>query len=843
MLTLLKFAWRELLRAKGRFALIALILTLQAAALGGGYVAQESLYYTRDAWAEKLRLADVEVQFTPLSDAEMPSLDIVRRVPGVRSVNRRFLSSGYIERAGLGGAQANDTPLPVIIQYIEPDAHPTVNDIELTNGTWLARGKAEQAIIDRSFAEAQGYKLGDEIVVNPHRFASKFTVGGVGLSAEYLVPTANPALLVPQKGSLGIIYASRESLDRTFPEVLFNDIVVTFEPNADARKTTDAVVTTLSATKGMEIERIVTKEQTFGYRFLDVILSGSRSVTPIIAMIVALMACIVAIISMHRLVAERRKEIGAFLAQGWSPAQLAVCFFGLGLVPGLLGAALGVPAAMGFAAKVAKTSSAISGFPSPMMAWSTTYLALGSASAIVVGLASAIAPAVGVLRIAPAHALRGTGEIAFTGMPAILEHLLAGSISTRYAVRNVFRRVRLSAATATLVALAVALPSALLTTIASWDTWAGGEAARLHWDAVVSFKVPLADDHVSETMTENGVTSYRGYVQGYAPVRRANGATEEMRVRGLPKEDELVDYGLKEGKPFSGDQAGECFLNAAFAGGNPPHLGERVAIVRKGITYQLVVVGLLREASLSTIVVPRGTAQRIFGLEGKISGAYVKFGAVPPPKPAAEKKTTYAGPRGSNAEVVESLDIEEAAKDLGGPAPVVAMPKPKDPKTALLADELVTGVEVRTEYAAATLAYLSSFNVIVVPFIALSGVLAFFFLVSVLGFLLLERETEYATLRSLGYGGGEIARIVLTEVGLLALAGLVLSLGAWMVTAHVLRMPMAATWFEVPLDFRSHDFMVASVPTLLFLVLAAVPGIRALLSMDLSTVLRGRAIG
>lgn len=838
MLTLLRFAWRELLRAKGRFALIALILTLQAAALGGGYVAQDSLYSTRDMWAERLRLADVEMQFTPLSDAEMPSLDVLRRVPGVASVSRRFIASGYIEKPGEGA------PLPVVLQYIEPDGHPVVDDIELTSGAWLQRGKPEQAIIDRSFAEAQGYKLGDEIVVNPHRFASRFKVGGVGLSAEYLVPTANPALLVPQKGSLGIIYASRESLDRNFPEVLYNDIVVSFEPHADRRATTDAVVSAFGALRGVEIERIVTKEQTFGYRFLDVILSGSRSVTPIIAMIVALMACIVAIISMHRLVAERRKEIGAFLAQGWSPAQLAVCFFGLGLVPGLLGAALGVPAAMAFAARVARTSATISGFPSPVMAWDTKWLALGSLSAVTVGLASAIAPAIGVLRIAPAHALRGAGEIAFTGMPPFLERLLAGSISTRYAVRNVFRRVRLSAATATLVALAVALPSALLTTIASWDTWAGREAEKLHWDAVVSFKVPLADARVAETMEESGVSAFRGYVQGYAPVRRQNGATEEMRVRGLPREDELVDYGLREGNTFSSDTAGECFLNSAFAGESPPRIGERVVIVRKGVSYPLVVVGLLREASLSTIVVPRGTAQRILGLEGKLSGAYVKFGKVPPPKPAPPRTSPSA--RGGNAEVVERLDFEDthtADEKAAREAAPVAAARPSDPKTALLADELVTGVEVRTEYAAATLAYLSSFNVIIVPFIGLSGVLAFFFLVSVLGFLLLERETEYATLRSLGYGGGEIARIVLTEVGLLALAGLVLSLGAWMVTAHVLRMPMATAWFEVPLDFRPHDFVVASVPTLLFLLLAAIPGIRALVSMDLSTVLRGRAIG
>ena len=846
MLTLLRFAWREMLRAKGRFALIALILTLQAAALGGGYVAQESLYHTRDVWAQQLHLADVEVQFTPLADSEMASLDAVRRIPGVAAVNRRFIATGYIEQTRPAGAATTEAPLPVIIQYVDPTAHPAVDDIQVTSGEWLAVDKPDQAIIDRSFAEAQGYKLGDAIVVNPHRFSSTFTVGGVGLSAEYLVPTANPAMLVPHKGSLGIIYASRASLDRNFPEILYNDIVVGFKAGADPRVTTDAVLAALrTGATPIEIERIVTKEQTFGYRFLDVILSGSRSVTPIIAAIVALMACIVAIISMHRLVAERRKEIGAFLAQGWSPRQLAACFFGLGLVPGLLGAALGVPAAMGFAAKVANTSATISGFPAPMMAWDARYLGLGAASTIAVGLASAIAPMLSVLRIAPAHALRGSGEIAFTGMPAILEHLLSGSMATRYAVRNVFRRVRLSAATATLVALAVALPSALLTTIASWNTWADSEAEKLHWDAVVSFKVPLADERVAETMTDSGVASYRGYVQGFAQVRRADGSTEEMRVRGLPKEDELVDYGLREGKSFSNDLAAECFLNAAFSNGHPPVIGERIFIVRKGVTYPLVVVGLLREAALSTVVVPRGTAQRMFGLEGKISGAYVKFGTVPVRAKAPVAKP--AAPRGSNAEVVETLDFEEpkSADAVGADAVVAPTPvlKPSDPKSALLADELVTGVEVRTEYAAATLAYLSSFNVIVVPFIGLSGVLAFFFLVSVLGFLLLERETEYATLRSLGYGGSEIARIVLTEVGLLALAGLVLSLGAWVVTAHVLRMPMASAWFEVPLDFRTHDFLVASVPTLVFLVLAALPGIRALLTMDLSTVLRGRAIG
>jgi len=104
--------------------------------------------------------------------------------------------------------------------------------------------------------------------------------------------------------------------------------------------------------------------------------------------------------------------------------------------------------------------------------------------------------------------------------------------------------------------------------------------------------------------------------------------------------------------------------------------------VRKGVTYPLVVVGLLREASLSTIVVPRGTAQRMFGLEGKISGAYVKFGTVPVRAKAPAAKPT--APRGSNAEVVETLDFDEpkSADTLAAPPPVVARPAIRRPRSS-----------------------------------------------------------------------------------------------------------------------------------------------------------------
>jgi ABC-type antimicrobial peptide transport system permease subunit len=393
----------------------------------------------------------------------------------------------------------------------------------------------------------------------------------------------------------------------------------------------------------------------------------------------------------------------------------------------------------------------------------------------------------------------------------------------------------------------VALPAGLLTTISSWDRWAREEGARLKWDAVVSFKVPLTDEKVAEVMADKGVAKWDGCVNSYAPVRRADGVTEEMRIRGLPADSEMVrgSAHLTGGRWFTNDDAAEAIVNTGFAGARAARVGEEITVIRKGVSHRLVVVGLLSDAAHASMAVPRRTAQRIFGLEGKSSAAYLRYGALPPPRPVARPQEAPAKPVSStsNAEILEKIDLDEATAQALPVAPPPPVRVVTDTKSALLDNELVTTVEVRTAFVGATLAYLSSFNVIIVPFVGLSGILSFFFLVSVLGFLLIERETEYATLRSMGYATSEIARIVLVEVGVLAAVGLVLSLGTWALTAYALREPMTKTWFLIPLDFRARDFAVASVPTLLFLVFAALPGIRALMRMDLSSALRGRGLG
>jgi len=832
MMTLIRFGWRELWASKGRTALITVILAIQAMALGGGFFTFDSLFSTRDFYYEQLHLADLDVQFVATPQDELPTIEELRKVPGVRAVSRRFIAIGYIEKK-------DGTPLPVIVHHLDPQGHPAVNDLKMQSGTFLVPGKPEAAVIDRSFAQAYDLAIGDKIVVNPHRFAASYTVSGIALSPEFLVPTANPDMLVPNKGSIGIVYGSREQLDKLFTDKLYNNYLFSYEEGADAKETSKAVLAALSK---LQVERVVPKKSNFGYRYIEEMLGAARIFMPATAAILAIMAAIVTFISVNRLVVSRRREIGGLLAQGYAPGQFVIGFAILGLGPGIMGGLLGAPGAVGLGIGLANKNSELAGLPDPIMRYTTANFSYAILSAVFVGLSAALLPALSVLKLRPAHALRGGDEIRFSGLPGPLERLLSGSVSARYALRNVFRRLRLSFATASLVALAIALPAGLLTATASWETWARSQSAQLHWDAVLGFKVAMKEDLVLKIMSTKGVGDYEGYVQGYGTLVREGVDPYEVRVRGLAVPSELQTLEMKGGAFFSGPDANEAIINTAFARSTPiPKIGDMVTVVYQGKSHPLKVVGLVSDLAISTMFAPLGTSQRIFGMEGKLSGAYLTFGTAKKPRVAFNETLPPEAPRPEFAErIVDDDDPSVAPPPAPGPA---FGTDPKGMKNALLEHELVTSVQLKTEMATAMVEYFRGFDAVVHSFVALGGLLAFFFLLSVLGFLLLERETEYATLRTMGYGTKEIAKTVLTEVTALATVGITVSVGAWMLIAGLLEALLGYAWFYVPLDFRAIDFVIVATPTIGFLVLASLPGIRGLMRLQLATVLRGRSMG
>lgn len=803
MNTLLRFAFRELLASKWKFAVFAGILTAQTSALAGGSLAFDSLFHTRDHHYAKLRFADLRFLFRAETADAMPALAELRAIPGVSGVTRRFTATAYTE---LGDARR---PLPVIVHYIEPHRHPAVDDIEILEGSFLRADDPDGAVIERSFARAHGLKVGDTFVVDPHNFPAEFRVAGIALSPEYLMPTANPEVLIPNRGSLGVVFASNQKLSRLFVDPLYNELAFRFAPGADREKTSAALTRALDT---LHIERAMPLESNFGFRYVENILGGSRIFMPMTALLLAAMAAIVAVVIVARLISDRRREIGALMAQGFGAGQFVAALLLLGLIPAAIGALVGVPGAMLFAKSLADTNASVAGLPDTLMIYPPGRLVSAVGTALFVGVTSVLVSSALVLRGGPARMLRHDGAVAAT--PHRIASWLAAlskTVTFRYAIRNALRRVALSVSAIALVALAIAMPAGMLTAMSSWDIWARDTAAEFPWDAGVSFKAPLTEAEARSLLAIEGIRSIEPWLQGYATLAR-NGHSEEMRVVGMPVPAKLQSLQVTDGRNFQVPDAPEIIFNTSFLrGAKPPAIGEVVNLSFDGRVERLTVVGLVSDASIATVFIPLGTAARLFDQRDVFTGAYVAFDQ----------------PSMASRERPDAMP-EARAKQL---------------EAAMVARESVGAVQLKINVAQAMIIYLQGFNAVVVPFVFLAGLLGFLFLIGVLSLVIAERDVEYATLRSMGYATREIAGIVLTELAVIVVLGLGASVFAWAELAMALRNLMARAWFWIPLSLRTADYAFVTLPVLAFLIAASVPAIRQLLRADLAFVLRRRALG
>lgn len=828
----LRMALRELWRVKVRIGLLAIVLALQIMTIGGAYVMTHSFTESRDYYYRTLRFADLTVGFVPASDTEMPSLEVLRRLPGVAAVARRYVTRGTIE-----DEKGETPPWPVQVVYLDPGRQ-DVNDIAVHEGGGLDPANPDGVVIDASFSETRRLRVGDPIVVNPTRFATRFRVAGLGTSPEYLTPAVDPRFLLPAKGSMGVIYASRAKLDELFVDRLYDELLFRYEPGADEDATRKAILRALAS---LEIEEVVPRRQNVGYKLHEELLRVPRTLTPILALVVALLGAIVAYVLVMRIVESQRREIGALLAMGFPSSHFLGGYLLVALVPALAGVALGIPLARAFGSSNAIAQARSIGIPTPAIVMPVPELAGAATFAVMITLIGAAVPLMSILRMTPALAMSGGHEITFAGLPRPLEALLGrGRASTRYALRNVLRRARLSTAVVLLLGAGIAAPAALLSLNSSWDRWSAEMGAHIRWDASVNFRVPLGHDQLVSLVATPGLHATELFVQGRSTLARGDVDPQEVRVRGLVVPSQLDPRHLVRGRDVTSSDALEIVLNEGLArdvrDSRPIVLGETVRLTSpRGKSLDLVVVGVVHDASSSTVHVPMRTAQRLFELGDKVTGMYVVYGR--PDERAAPPPLLPAPP--PRPEGAEEIDLGTDSP----PAAVVTAPAHADAETTLKREEMVLGMQSRAEAIRTTKTLVHEQRVATLPFLFVGTIFALAAVLGVLAVFLLEREAEYATLRALGHGRASIARIVATEIGALGAIGVAVGALAWVALDAWVVGAISRALFPLPTAYRASDFASVAVPTVLCLAVAVAATIRSITRADLRAVLAARNVG
>lgn len=787
MKTLYIKSFRNLQEIQWRVFLIVLIIASGLSIYSGGFMSRDTILNTRDTYYETLNLADLEMDFTPVALSEMPDTE------GLKD------HAVMLPRLAMPGTMEtkNDELLQTLLIYLDPESMPEINSLKIIAGNYLTPGDKNSVIIERTLADVHGYKIGDKITLNPYTFPQELTVTGIAISPEFVITTSDPTVLIPSKGSMGVIFASKELIEELFGEPLFNQILFKGRNGYPQELFKQKVKSNFSS---LEIQRLVSRNEQFSYRFLNEDMKGFSIFIPAIIIVFIIIIILILLITMNRLVLSQSREIGVLLALGYTKAAIYLSYIFTALILSVIGLLIGIPGSLLIRDLFSNNYANIMGLPPLYKTFSFNYIATASILFILVTLVATLIPLYRALRLEPQELLRGEKEEKFAQIPIWLSHLTAfiasGSSARLFGVRNIFRRPKLAVATIVIIASAIALSTSFLVSTSSWENFSKESFARERWDAIVSFKTHLEEPELKKIMSTNGIKGYEPLVGGYGGIKLGENEYDYMLV-GINPYSQIRHFNIQEGRALSQKDAHEILINSAWADIPSVKPGEVVNVSTKKGNFEFTIAGIISDMTLGTAYVPIDVARNVLDLKDKTSAALVLF----------------------------SDENHEAVKK------------------ALFNHEMVTRVELKKNMENLVNSYMLQMKKLSYIALFVSIFIGILFMLSSITMNIQERSGEYATLQTLGYFNREIGETVLTEILLEGIIAIFLSIPLSIIFSKYLNIKMTQAWIHLDMYLNTKDFLKVIFASLLFLPLAGIPGLTQLFRQKISITVRRKSFG
>lgn len=753
---------RDLWRIKGQAIAIAAVIAVGVMLLVMMTGLVVSLEETRRAYYERYRLADI---FVPATRAPERALAELRRIPGVTAAEARVVGNALLDFDG------TDLPVRARAVSLPGDIQPRLNAIYLTEGRMIDAERAGEVVVLDSFARARDLKPGDLLRATINGMRRELTVVGFAQSPEFIF-TAAPGEFVSQDDRFAVLWMSRATLAAAFDmEGAFNEALIALARDTESQAVIAAADLVLDRYGGLGAygladlisNRFVT-EEIKGQR------TSSRNVPPVFLAVAAFLLYIV----ISRMVQAEREEIGLMKAFGYTNAEIGGHYFALILIIAVGGALVG--GLLGIAAGRAMIDFYLNYYKFPFLVFrlepgafisglTISVLAASAGGLVVLRRVFALTPATAMRPAAPPDYSR-TGRLG-----ARLNRFL--DQPGRMVLRRLTRQPGRMAGAVAGIGAGIALSAAMASLLASFDEMMELTFGLINRsDVSVTFIRPLEARSAYELQSlpgvievepvrivpailRNGTRKYHGAITGLQAEPRLNRAVD-ARIRPIAMRSDgiVLSAGLAR---TLGIAAGES-LDVDVREGRRPRLDMPVITVAES---------LLGAPAYMEI----GALNRRLNEPLRVSGAYLRIDAV------------QAGP------------IYRALKNM----PMVAGVALKSEGRATLQEVMDQGAG-NMRYIMALIAAVITFGVI---YNAARVAQA-------------ERARDLASLRVLGFTRGEVAFVLLGELGVVTL--LALPLGA--LGGYYLNFAIAAGFSTDIYQIRA-TFSAASYGQAMLVVLAA----------------------
>jgi putative ABC transport system permease protein len=777
---------RDLARLWAQVLAIALVIAGGVATFVMAVGSYRSLDETRSAYYERYRFADV---FALVKRAPKSLVDRIAEIPGVAAINVRISKLALLDIPNFRE--------PATGQFISlPEGRqPVLNQLYIRAGRLPEPARAEEVVISESFANAHAFAPGARFSAILNGRKRELLVVGIALSPEFIY-AVGPGDIMPDNRRFGIIWMPEKALASAYDlDGAFSSVSVKLLRGVSEREVMlrlDALLDRYggSAAYGRKDQ---TSHAWLDHE-LDMLNNMSRTLPPIFLLVAAFLVNL----TLSRLVALEREQIGLLKALGYRNIAIAAHYFKFVILIVLIGIAIGGAAGTWLGINVTRLFGDFFHFPFLVFAKSLDLYVLAaalSAAAAVVGAARAIREAVS---LAPAVAMQPPSPPTFHRvLPARVRIGKVLSQPTIMMVRNVAHHP----ARAVFTTLGMALATAILVV----SLFTRGTMEELidvtyfladRQDATVSFIERRSQDVVHQMARLPGVLAVEPYREIPVRIRRGN-VERRIMISGRPRDADLsriIDVDLH---PVVLPESGLA-------------ISDMLARILHVDVGDFVEVELLEGQHRNVALPITARVEDYFGLRGMMeSGALSRL--------LREGPTVNSVHLSLDANRLELL--YDAIKRL--------------PTVAGMALQRVSLANFREAVALLITTMAGIYT-------GLAAIIAFGVVYNSARISLSERARELASLRVLGFGQGEVLRILLLELALITVVAQPLGWAIGYGLAWIMKTQLAGELMRVRLVVEHSTYVLASAIVIVAAVFSALVVRERVIHLDLVAVLKTR---
>jgi putative ABC transport system permease protein len=778
--------FRDLRRLWAQALAIALVIAGGFSTVILAVGSARSLDETRIAYYERHRFADV---FATVRRAPKTLAPSIAEMPGVAAVEVRVTKLALLDIPNLR------EPATGQIVSIPDLSEPVLNRLYLRSGRMPEPGMPQEVVVNESFAQAQGFAPGSRFFAILNGRKRELVVVGIGLSPEF-VYAIGPGDIMPDDRRFGIIWMSEKALASAYDlDGAFSAVSLKLLPDASEREVIQRLDALLERYGGQAAYgRRDQPSHAFLDHGLDMLNNMSRTLPPIFVLVAAFLVNL----TLSRLVALEREQIGLLKAVGYSHLAVAGHYIKFVIVIAIIGIAIGSVAGTWLGIYVTKLFGDYYRFPFLIFARSPDLYVAAAALSLAAAVLGALRALADIVRLPPAVAMQPPAPPRFHHlMPAVVNVYSAVSPRTVMVLRNMAHHPLRAALTTLGMALATGILVVSLFISDSMEhlidvTYFMADRQ----DATLSFIERRPQVVVMQIARLPGILAAEPYREVPARVRRGS-IERRVMISGRPPGADLnriIDVDLR---PVVLPEAGLA-------------ISDMLAQILGVSVGDVVEVDLL-EGQRRTVSLPVTTlVEDYFGIRVMMDAA--GLARLMCEAPAANSVNLTLDPKGAD-------QFYRAVKGM--------------PTVSGLASQRASLANFRASLAVLVTTMGGIYT-------GLAAIIAFGIVYNSARISLSERARELASLRVLGFTRGEVLRLLLLELALLALIAQPPGWAMGYGLAWVMKINLAGELMRVPMVIENFTYVLASAIVITAATLSALVVRRRVERLDLVAVLKTR---